>query len=137
MKLIFFVIILLVITILACWLVKKLVEYIINLWSLRRQDCTHSAPYFREGGGIAYNKKTNKLEANGGKNVLPFEWVTLGYVIKATVYKLSLFCMFQSCFVASSFACPCGNFFLLSLSVIIRLKKAEKNPIKMPIWNIE
>ena len=73
MKLIFFVIILLVLTILVCWLVKKLVEYIINLWSLRRQDGTSSAPYFREGGGIAYNKKTNKLEANGGKNVLPFE----------------------------------------------------------------
>ncbi|MBO6281956.1 MAG: hypothetical protein J6N49_05455 [Alphaproteobacteria bacterium] len=62
-----------VLTGLIMYLIKKLVETIINLITLykARKDPNHPARI--SSSGIVLNKKTKKLEACGDKIILPFD----------------------------------------------------------------
>ena len=71
MNLLYDIVLIVVLTIIAMWLIKKIVEASINLCILRKyqkRDGLHKI----ETSGVVYNKKTNKLEATSDKTILPF-----------------------------------------------------------------
>jgi len=63
--------IIIALTILAMWLIKKIVEQAINLY-LQYKEAKHPGTLPRKKSGVVLNKKTRKLENAAGELILPF-----------------------------------------------------------------
>ena len=73
MKLIFIVVLMCLLGFVIGWIITKIIKHTINLYLLYKHRKDYASPYFSEGGGLVYDKKTKKLKTTGGKIKLPFE----------------------------------------------------------------
>lgn len=73
MKTIFTIVLLISLMCIACFCIYCIVKCSINIYVGYKNKKSYTPPYFSEGGGIVFNKKTKKLEATGGEIKLPFE----------------------------------------------------------------
>ena len=66
------IVLIIALTILAMWLIKKITEQVINLYYLIK-EAKHPGTLPRKNQGVVLNKKTGKLETTPGELILPFE----------------------------------------------------------------
>lgn len=67
------IIAIIVLTILAMWLIRKLVESFFNIQTLFKASKDRNHPSRVASSGVVLNKKTRKLENCGDKVILPFK----------------------------------------------------------------